>query len=106
MNIVNIIIFVVLIILFLGFFNQNVIENFTDEEYKNNAFILAQKNAANIQFLKEQIDGINTLKTEVLDLSNSVAFNTTNINKLTTATAHEANNLIGMPKDYGLPKSK
>ena len=53
-----------------------------------------------------QIDGINTLKTEVLDLSNSVAFNTTNINKLTTATAHEANNLIGMPKDYGLPKSK
>lgn len=44
------------------------------QEYNgNDALILSKQNAANIEFLKQQFDGINGIQGEVNDLSSNVA---------------------------------
>lgn len=77
------IVFFVLLIgaqIFLAY-SGNIIEGLDNnndsksyQEYKgNDALILSKQNAANIQFLKQQYDGINGLQNEVNDLSSNVA---------------------------------
>ena len=62
---------------------------------QDNPIILAQKNAANIQFIKGQLDQIYNAKTMILDISNAVALNTYNINQIADVAAHQAHQLTG-----------
>ena len=75
---------IVLFVLLIGTqiflaYSRNIIEgldnkNDSYQEYNgNDALILSKQNAANIDFLKKQIDGINGIQTEVNDLSGNVA---------------------------------
>jgi len=49
------------------------IENGFQPYDSNNAYILAQQNAGNIEVLKQQIDSLNSLNNEVQDISGNVA---------------------------------
>ena len=77
-----------LIVLFVLLIGTQIFLNFNDwgeyvflkdkndsyQEYNgNDALILSKQNAANIEFLKQQFDGINGIQTEVNDLSGNVA---------------------------------
>ena len=75
---------IVLFVLLIGTqiflaYSRNIIEgldnkNDSYQEYNgNDALILSKQNAANIDFLKKQFDGINGIQTEVNDLSGNVA---------------------------------
>jgi predicted RND superfamily exporter protein len=55
-----------------------------DMNNPNNAFILAQQNAGNIQVLKQQMDNVLNLKDEVQDLSGNLATLTTQVTNLIT----------------------
>lgn len=63
--------------------------------YQNNAYMLAEKNSANIQYLKEQLDGINKIQSELKQLKSAVDLNTYNINQITTLAAKHATSLVG-----------
>jgi predicted PurR-regulated permease PerM len=92
LTLINILIifFIVLIItqIFLAFFNNNIIEGLTNnEDYQpydtnnpNNALILAQQNAGNIQVLRSQLDNLISLKKEVEDISGNVVSLQTQVN--------------------------
>ena len=71
----------------------------TENEFQpysqDNPMVLAQKNAANIQFIKGQLDEIYNAKTMILDISNAVALNTYNINQIADVAAHQAHKLTG-----------
>ena len=58
-------------------YSGNIIEGLDNNSYQeyngNDPLILSKQNAANIQFLKQQYDGINGLQSEVNDLSSNVA---------------------------------
>ncbi len=66
--------------LILAYSDYNIIEGLeNDQTYKdynsndpNNVMILAQQNAGNIKVLKQQIDGVMKLETQVKDLSNNM----------------------------------
>ena len=83
--------------------NKKIIEGATgsrkEDEYQSynqdNPMILAEKNAANIQFIKGQLDQIYNVKTMILDISNAVALNTYNINQIADVAAHQAHKLTG-----------
>jgi hypothetical protein len=62
---------------------------------QDNPLILAEKNAANIQFIKGQLDEIYNVKTMILDISNAVALNTYNVNQIGTVAAQQAHKLTG-----------
>jgi hypothetical protein len=50
------------------------IDSTTNKNYQNydkNALILSEKNAGNIDYLKDQIDNLNSIKQTVFDLSNN-----------------------------------
>ena len=74
--------------IFLAFFNNNIIEGLTNsEDYQpydtnnpNNALILAQQNAGNIQVLRSQLDNLISLKKEVEDISGNVVSLQTQVN--------------------------
>lgn len=53
-----------------------------DMNNPNNAFILAQQNAGNIQVLKQQMDDVLNLNNEVQDLSGNLAALTTQVSDL------------------------
>lgn len=53
-----------------------------DMNNPNNAFILAQQNAGNIQVLKQQMDNVLNLNNEVQDLSGNLATLTTQVSDL------------------------
>ena len=53
-----------------------------DMNNPNNAFILAQQNAGNIQVLKQQMDNVLNLNNEVQDLSGNLAALTTQVTNL------------------------
>ena len=57
---------------------------------QNDPAILARKNAANISYIKERIDGIDKLNQMVNDLKKQVDTNTENVNKMIEATAEKA----------------
>jgi TolA-binding protein len=73
--------FIVLIFyqIFLAYLENNIIEGLDNQQYEsydtnnpNNALILAQQNAGNISFLKEQLDDLNGLNQEVQDISGNL----------------------------------
>ena len=78
---------IVLFVLLIGTqiflaYSRNIIEGLNNKKDKNDSYqeyngndalILSKQNAANIDFLKKQIDGINGIQTEVNDLSGNVA---------------------------------
>ena len=64
------------------------------QEYNgNDALILSKQNAANIQFLKQQFDGINGLQGEVNDLSSNVAALQTQVDGLVQSQQDYTNNI-------------
>ena len=64
------------------------------QEYNgNDALILSKQNAANIQFLKQQFDGINGLQGEVTDLSSNVAALQTQVDGLVQSQQDYTNNI-------------
>lgn len=78
---------IVLFVLLIGTqiflaYSRNIIEGLNNKKDKNDSYqeyngndalILSKQNAANIEFLKQQFDGINGIQTEVNDLSGNVA---------------------------------
>ena len=88
-----IIFFIILIFyqIFLAYISSkiNMVEGMESQHYKpydlnnpNNALILAQQNAGNIQVLKKQMDDLLHLNDEVQDISGNVATLTTNVSNL------------------------
>ena len=93
------IIFFVLLIgaqIFLAY-SGNIIEGLDNNNYQeyngNDALILSKQNAANIQFLKQQYDGINGLQNEVNDLSSNVAALQTQVDGLVQSQQDYTNNV-------------
>lgn len=66
-----------------------------DSSNTNSAMILAQQNAGNIEFLKEQISGLNLLDKKVTDLSVSVVGLNEQINQIGKQQALQAQTLVG-----------
>ena len=97
------ILFLMIIVYTLVSNSNKIIEGATgkkeDDDFQSysqdNPMILAQKNAANIQFIKGQLDKIYNAKTMILDISNAVALNTYNINQIADVAAHQAHQLTG-----------
>lgn len=97
------ILFLMIIVYTLVSNSNKIIEGATgkkeDDDFQpysqDNPIILAQKNAANIQFIKGQLDQIYNAKTLILDISNAVALNTYNINQIADVAAHQAHQLTG-----------
>lgn len=57
---------------------------------QNDPAILARKNAANISYIKERIDGIDKLNQIVNDMKKQVELNTENVNSIVSANAKKA----------------
>jgi methyl-accepting chemotaxis protein len=75
-----------------GMDNNNDGKNY--QEYDgNDALILSKQNAANIQFLKQQFDGINGLQGQVNDLSSNVAALQTQVDGLVQSQQDYTNNI-------------
>lgn len=97
------ILFLMVIVYTLVSNSNKIIEGATgkkeDNEFQpysqDNPMVLAQKNAANIQFIKGQLDEIYNAKTMILDISNAVALNTYNINQIADVASHQAHQLTG-----------
>lgn len=71
---------------------------------KDDVFILAQKNAANIEFLKGKYDSIQNLEDMIFDLSRNVALNTANIAEIAKQIANASQQLVGRkPGDTSPP---
>lgn len=87
--------------IFLAYFSYyEGFENNTGyQEYNmndpNNALILAKQNAGNIEFLKEQVESLNKLKTTVDDLSVRVTNLEQNVVDLMQQQKDYANELTG-----------
>ena len=73
---------IVLFVLLIGAqiflaYSGNIVEGLDNNNYQeyngNDPLILSKQNAANIEFLKQQFDGINGLQGEVNDISSNVA---------------------------------
>ena len=101
---VLILLFIILIVyqIFLAYFTDNIIEGLTNNEYKpydtnnpNNALILAQQNAGNISFLKQQIDELNGLNNEVQDISGNVITLQQQVSQLVASQQQYATQLTG-----------
>jgi hypothetical protein len=79
-----------------GFLNNNVTDNkVTDNEYQEyneqkDPMMLANKNAANISYMKERIDKIDKLNKIVEDMKEKVELNTKHVNDLITISANKA----------------
>ena len=118
MNCIHIltILFLIVIVYTLVSNSNKIIEGATGkketDDYQtysqDSPMILAQKNAANIQFIKGQLDEIYNAKTMILDISNAVALNTYGINQIADVAAHQAHQLTGTTPDedsqYSSPK--
>jgi peptidoglycan hydrolase CwlO-like protein len=101
-----IVIFVLLIgtQIFLAY-SGNIIEGLDDtssssnssknyQEYNgDDALILSKQNAANIEFLKQQFDGINGLQSEVNDISSNVVALQTQVDGLVQSQQDYTNNI-------------
>jgi len=84
-------------------FNKKQIEGLENESYQDynisdsstDAMILAQQNAGNIAFLKQQVDDLLSLKSSVEDLTSEVDTMSTQINDLAQQQADYATSLVG-----------
>lgn len=103
---INVLIFLFIILIvyqiFLAYFVDNTIEGLTNNQYKpydmndsKNALILAQQNAGNISFLKEQIDELNGLNKEVQDISGNVVTLQGQVSQLVASQQQYATQLTG-----------
>lgn len=62
----------------------------------NNAYILAQKNAANIQYLVERLNNINSLEGELQTLTNNVNINTKSIKQVANVMSQKVGQITGI----------
>jgi hypothetical protein len=67
-------------------------QNYDDE---NNAYILAQKNTANIQYINERLNDIKSMEDEITKLSNNVKINNVSIKQISNIISHQINKLSG-----------
>jgi predicted PurR-regulated permease PerM len=104
LTLVNILIlFFLFLILYQIFLANNIIEGLEnqyqsyDTNNPNNAFILAQKNAGNIAYLKERIDSMESsdINQEIQDLSGNVQTLQTQVNGLVQAQQQYASQMTG-----------
>lgn len=104
LTLVNILIlFFLFLILYQIFLANNIIEGLEnqyqsyDTTNPNNAFILAQKNAGNIAYLKERIDSMESsdINQEIQDLSGNVQTLQTQVNGLVQAQQQYASQMTG-----------
>ena len=72
------------------------------QEYGQNSVILAEKNAANIEYIKEQLDKFRTIEEEIFKMKTEVKENTFNIQQIAEVAEKEANNLVGNTDDSDL----
>jgi predicted PurR-regulated permease PerM len=77
-----------------GLENQNQYQSY-DTNNPNNALILAQQNAGNIEYLKERIDNVQGIYQQVQDLSGNVSTLQTQVDGLLQAQQDYANQLTG-----------
>ena len=104
LTLVNILIlFFLFLIIYQIFLATNTIEGLEnqyqsyDTNNPNNAFILAQKNAGNIAYLKERIDSMESgdINQQIQDLSGNVQNLQTQVNSLVQAQQQYANQMTG-----------
>lgn len=62
----------------------------------NNAYILAQKNAANIQYLVERLNNIKSLEGEIQTLTNNVNLNTKSIKQVANVMSQQVGQITGI----------
>ena len=101
-----IIFFIILIFyqIFLAYFEKSIIEGYENEnnkEYKaydtnspDNALILAQQNAGNIEVLKGQLDNMLGINKQVQDLSGNVSLLQDQVNNLVVSQNAYASSTI------------
>ena len=108
MNIVIIRILIVLLILQILHFiyysiDYKIIEGNTSyQEYPeddNSAMALSVQNEGNINFLKDQLTQIQTIKTQIIDLSNNVYINTQSIQSIGDQVNDTSTQLLGDSDD-------
>ena len=82
--------------------NNTILEGITNQQYQpyntndpNNALILAQQNAGNITVLKEQLDKLNGLNSEVQDISANVVQLQQQVTQLVSAQQNYASQMTG-----------
>ena len=98
---VLIIFFIFLIVYQIILANYNVIEglkNNDNKEYKDypqNALILAQQNAGNIEYLKKKTDDLQNMNSIVSDLSGNVASLQQQVNGLVSAQQQMVTQMTG-----------
>lgn len=102
LTLVNILIgFFMFLILYQIFLASNIIEGLEnsyqnyDTNNPNNALILAQKNAGNIEYLKQKIDSTQDIYKQVQDLSGNVLTLQQQVNGLVQAQQSYANQMTG-----------
>ena len=80
-----------------GMENSKVYKEYdkNDSSNTNSAMILAQQNAGNIEFLKEQISGLNLLDKKVTDLSVNMVGLNEQLNQIGKQQAMQAQALVG-----------
>ena len=87
--------------IFLAYVSNNIVEGLTnqfrpyDMNNPSNALILAQQNAGNISFLKEQIDSLLGLNKQVKDISGNVVQLQDQMNQLVAAQQQYATQMTG-----------
>lgn len=74
--------------------NNSVYKSY-DTNNPNNALILAQQNAGNIAYLKQQMDSVQDINQEVQDLSGNVQTLQTQVNGIVQAQQNYANQMTG-----------
>jgi hypothetical protein len=77
-----------------GLENSNQFKPY-DLNNPNNALILAQQNAGNINFLKGRIDSVQGINQQVQDLSGNVATLQGQVNDLITAQKEYSSQMLG-----------
>jgi TolA-binding protein len=102
LTLVNILIaFFIILILYQIILASNLVEGLEnqyqsyDTNNPNNALILAQQNAGNIEYLKGRIDNVQGMFQQVQDLSGNVQTLQTQVNGLVQAQQDYANQMTG-----------
>jgi len=103
LTLVNIlIIFFIFLILYQIFLATKIIEGMDNSTYTpydtnnpNNALILAQQNAGNIEYLRKRIDLVQGMNQQVQDLSGNVQSLQTQVNGLVQAQKDYADQMTG-----------
>lgn len=103
LTLVNIlIIFFIFLILYQIFLATKIIEGMDNSKYTpydtnnpNNALILAQQNAGNIEYLRQRIDLVQGMNQQVQDLSGNVQSLQTQVNGLVQAQKDYADQMTG-----------